>query len=482
MTESLLVAALGAALGVLVAGSLSGFLVAYMSTGSSRLFFDLSTDWRVLGFTSALAALACLLFGLAPAVRATRQTALSAIRTRGATDNRERFGLRRALVAVQVALSLVLIVSSLLFVRTARNLASVNPGFRMQDILIADFDTHAAIVPPADQPRFERELRERIAAIPGVQAVADASIEPLVGSIWNDRVVIGGAVIQTVTNENHVSPGFFRVFDIPILAGRDFTEGDVPGTPWVAIVNQAFAEKILNTTQPIGRSFKLEVPHGEPDPAYEVIGVVPNTKYGDVRESIGPIAYFPEAQMPTPDASLSEVQVFVRTNLPQSAISPSITAAGRAMNPSTLVSYRLLLADTEQTFLRERLMATLSGFFAGLALLLATIGLYGVMSYIVARRRNEIGIRLALGADTARVMRMIMREASVLLIAGLAAGAILAVAAARTTATLLYDVRPFDPTTLAAAVAGLALVGYAASWLPARRASRLHPTIALREE
>jgi putative ABC transport system permease protein len=481
MTESLLLAAIGAALGALVAGSLSGFLVAYMSTRRSRLFFDLSPDWRVLVFTSALAALACLLFGLAPAIRATRQTALSTIRTRGTTDGPERFGLRRALVAVQVALSLVLIVSSLLFVRTARNLASVNPGFRMDDILIADFDTHAATVPPADQPRVERELRERIAEIPGVLAVADGSIEPLTGSIWNDRVVVGGTVIQTITNENHVSPGFFRLFDIPLLAGRDFTEDDVRGAPWVAIVNQAFAEKMLNTAQPIGRTFKLEVPHGEPDPVYEVIGIVPNTKYGDVRDSFGPIAYFPEAQMPTPDASLSEIQVFVRTTLPQSAVSPAITAAGRAINASTLVSYHTLLADTEETFLRERLMATLSAFFAGLALLLATIGLYGVMSYMVARRRNEIGIRLALGADASRVLRMIMREAGMLVLAGLIAGAVLAAAAVRTTATLLYGVRPSDPSALAAGVIGLAIVALLASWIPARRASRLEPTQALRE-
>jgi predicted permease len=454
-----------------------------MSTDSSRLFFNLGTDWRVLVFTCGLAAAACVLFGLTPALRATRQSARSAIRTgRGLTDTRERFTARRALVVVQVTLSLVLVVTSLLFVRTAKNLAAIDPGLRTDGVLIADFDVHAANVPPALQPRFERELRERIAGLPGVQAVADAAIEPLVGSIWNDRVIVGGVAQQTITNENHVSPGFFKALDIPILAGRDFTEGDVPGTPWVAIVNEAFAEKLLETKQPIGRTFKLEISPGDPDPAYEVVGVVPNTKYSDVRDSLGPIAYFPEAQMPTPDPRLTEVQVFVRSSMPLSAVSPSITAAGRAMNPNALVTYRTLRRDAENTFLRERVVATLSGFFAGLAALLAMIGLYGVMSYIVTRRSNEIGIRLALGADARRVLTMILHEAGMLLLAGLAAGAIISLFAARATATLLFGVKPWDPLTLAVATAGLACVGLLASWLPADRASRIQPSAALRIE
>ncbi|HEX6465136.1 MAG TPA: ABC transporter permease [Vicinamibacterales bacterium] len=483
MAESLLLAATGAVAGAIVARLLSGFLVAFMSTDSSRLFFNLGTDWRVLAFTCGLAAAACVLFGLTPAIRATRQSARSAIRTgRGMTDSRERFATRRFLVAVQVTLSVVLVVTSMLFVRTAKNLANVRPGFRTDGILIADFDVHAANVPPALQPRFERELRERIGGLPGVQRVADAAIEPLVGSIWNDRVIVGGAIRQTIANENHVSPGFFKALDIPILAGRDFTEADLPGTPWVAIVNESFAEKLLGTKQPIGRTFKLEIGPGDPDPIYEVVGVVPNTKYADVRDGFGPIAYFPEAQMPTPDPRLTDVQVLVRSSLPLSVVSPQITAAGRAMNPDTLVTYRTLRTDTEATFLRERLMATLSAFFAGLAAFLAMIGLYGVMSYMVTRRSNEIGIRLALGADGHRVLTMILREAGLLLIVGLAAGALLSTVAARATATLLFGVTPQDPLTLAVATGGLACVGVLASWLPANRASRIQPAAALRIE
>jgi len=315
-----------------------------------------------------------------------------------------------------------------------------------------------------------------------VQAVVDAAIEPLTGSIWNDRVVLGGVAQHTFTNENHVSPGFFRALDIPILAGRDFTEADVPGAPWIAIVNESFAEKLLNTKRPIGRTFKLEVAPGDADPIYEVVGLVANTKYGDVRDGFGPIAYFPEAQMPSPDPRLAEVRVFVRSGLPLASISAPITAAARSVDSSTLVSYHTLKADAEETFLRERLMAALSAFFAGLAAVLAMIGLYGVMSYVVTRRSNEIGIRLALGADARRVLTMILREAATLLLAGLAAGTVLSVFASRATASLLFGVKPSDPLTLAGGVVGLSAVGLIASWLPAERASRIEPAKALRIE
>jgi predicted permease len=483
MAESVLLALAGAAGGVVVAQALSGALVRFMSTGNNRLFFDLAANWRMLAFTSGVAVLAALVFGITPALRATRLSAASAVRTvRGLTDGRERFVLRRVLVATQVTLSLVLVVASLLFVRTAMTLAAIDPGFRTTDILVADFDPHAANVAPADQPRFERELRARIGAVPGVVAAADAAIQPLSGSRWNDRVVVDGVTEQTMTNENHVSPGFFRVFDMPILAGRDFTEADLPGTTPVAIVNQSFARMLLNTAAPLGRTFKLAVFPGEPDLVYQVVGVVADTKYSDVRDTPGPIAYFPEAQLPNPDVRLSDVQVFVRSSGALASLSPAITAAAREMTPSMLVSYRVLRTDVEASFLRERLMATLSAFFAGLAAALAMIGLYGVMSYVVARRHSEIGIRLALGAEPRDVVRMVLREAGVVVLAGLAAGSLLAIYAARATASLLFGVQPSDPATLAAAVAALAAVGLAASWLPARRAARIEPSAALRAE
>lgn len=481
--ESLLIAAIGAAAGVGVARAISGFLVSFISTDADRLFFDLASDWRVLAFTCGTAAAACLLFGLTPALRATRDSTAVAVKAgRGLTESRDRFGLRRLLVVAQVALSLVLLVGGLLFARTLRNLASVDPGFRTDGVLIADFDAREAHVPPALQPQFERDLRNRLAAIPGVDSVADGAIEPLVGSIWNDRVVIGGVGQQKIVNENHVSPGFFRAFDIPLLAGRDFTERDQPGTPWVAIVDESFGETYFGTPRPIGKTFQLEVSPGDPNPTYQIVGVVANTKYGEVREKMGPVAYFPEAQMPTPDASLSEVQVFVHSRLPLSTLAPQITAAARAQSPGMLVSYRVLASDVAASFLPERLMATLSGFFAVLAAMLAMIGLYGVMAYSVARRRKEIGIRMALGAEAGRVLRMVLREAGLLLCAGLVVGVVLARIAGRAAAGLLYGVQPRDLSALAAAICGLCVVGLLASWWPARRAAHVSPTVALREE
>ena len=230
LAESLLIAAIGAALGAVLAQSFSALLVSLISTDSSRVFVNLRSDWRVLAFTIGLAALTCLLFGLTPAIRATRQSAGAAMKagSRGSTDTRERFGLRRVLVVAQVALSLVLVVGALLFVRTVRNLATVDTGFRTDGVLVADFDTRAARIPPARQVAFERELRERVAAVPGVVSAVDVAIEPMGGPGWNDRMVIGGVAQETLAYENRVSPGFFKTLGTKVIAGRDFDDRDTP--------------------------------------------------------------------------------------------------------------------------------------------------------------------------------------------------------------------------------------------------------------
>jgi predicted permease len=484
LAESVLVSAIGVVLGVLVAQSLSVFLVSFISTDNARLFFNLDTDWRVLAFATALGAGTCLLFGLAPALRATRQSAAAAMKAgaRGSSDSRERFGLRRVLVCAQVALSFVLIVGAMLFVATVRNLSTLDPGFRYDDVLVADFDTRAAKVPPERQPEFQRQLRGRIAAMPGVEGVADAVVQPVSGNTWNDRVFIDGVKQQKLTNENHVSPGFFRLLDTALLAGRDFDERDVPGAPMVAIVNELFADTYYHRKDVIGRTFRLQVSPGSPDPTYQIVGIARNTKYAGLRDDLGPVAYFPEAQLPEPDPQLAEVLVLVRSRLPQMSLSASITAAARDVSPAMLVHYHLLTTDIRQSFLRERLVATLSAFFGVLAVLLAVIGLYGVMSYMVARRRNEIGIRMALGADSGDVTLMVMRDAMTLLAIGLAAGVLLALATAQTAKALLFGVTATDPATLALAAVTLGGVAAGASYLPAWRASRLSPTQALREE
>jgi predicted permease len=370
----------------------------------------------------------------------------------------------------------------MLFVGTVRNLSTLDPGFRYDAVLVADFDTRAARVAPDHQPEFQRQLRDRVTAIPGVEGVADALIEPASGSVWNDRVIVDGVKQQKISNENHVSPGFFKLLETPLLAGRDFDERDVPGAPMVAIVNESFADTYFHRKDAIGRTFRFEVSPGAPDPTYQIVGIVRNTKYSGLREDLGPVAYFPEAQMPEPDPQLAGVIVLVRSRLPLSSLSASITAAARDVSPAMLVRYRSLTDDIRQSFLRERLVATLSAFFGVLAVLLAVIGLYGVMSYMVARRRNEIGIRMALGADPGDVTRMVMRDAMKLLAAGLAAGILLALASAQTAKALLFGVTATDPATLALAAVTLGGVAAAASYLPAWRASRLSPTQALREE
>ena len=484
VAESLLLAGLGAVFGAVLAGFFSQLVVALISTPRSPLVFNLQPSWQVLGFTCALAACACALFGLLPAIRSTRQSAAAAMRAggRGTTDTRERFGLRRVLVVAQVALSLVLIVAALLFVQTVRNLATADTGFRTENVLVADFDVRSARIPPSRQPAFERGLRERLAAIPGVGAAVDVAIEPVSGSGWNEHVIVDGVVQQALPYENRVSPGFFQALEIPFMAGRDFDDRDVAGAPMVAIVNEAFAEKLLGTKNAIGRTFRLRVSPGEPDPTYQVVGVVRNTKYQNVRDSLGPLAYFAEAQEPNPDATLAGVKVLVRGLVPVEQLTTPITAAARDINPGTLVTYRTLDEDIRRSFQRERMMAILSGFFGALGALIATIGLYGVISYSVARRRNEIGVRMALGAAGSTVRRMILAEAAVLLATGLGVGALLSLGASRAAGALLFGLQPNDPATIVAGAGLLAIVAALASYVPAWRASRLSPTIALRDE
>jgi putative ABC transport system permease protein len=376
----------------------------------------------------------------------------------------------------------VLIVGALLFVRTVRNLSTVDTGMRTSGVLVADFDTRPARVPPERQTAFERALRERIAAVPGVVGTADVRIQPLGGNGWNDHVIVDGVVQQDNTDENRVSPGFFKMLETRFIAGRDFDERDTAASPPVAIVNEAFADTMFHTRNAIGRTFQQVLSPGEPNPAFQVVGIVSNTKYSDVRDPIRPLAYFPEAQETTPETALSEVQILVRTAVPAATLTAAITAASRDVSPAILVSYRTIDRDIRTSFLRERMMAIISGFFGALAALIAMLGLYGVMSYMVARRKNEIGIRMALGADRGDVLRMILSDASRLLAIGLVVGVGAALAAAQAAKTLLFGLTPNDPATLALGSLGLGAVAMLASYVPAFRASRLSPTVALREE
>ena len=481
LAESLLIAAVGAAAGAMLAQWLSRFLVTFLTTDNNRIFVALSLDWRIFAFTAALAVLTCLIFGLAPALRATGTAPAAAMKTgsRGSTDGRERFGIRRALVVAQVALSLVLVVGAVLFVRSLRNLVTLDAGFQQNGILVVSMDLRRASVPEERRRALFADITAKLAALPGVSSAAQVYIMPVSGSGWNNNIIINGKKYPENVNFNEVSGGYFRTLGTPILAGRDFDDRDTPGAEKVVIVTQLFTQKYFAGQNPIGQAFQIDEAPGQPQPLCRIIGVVKDTKYTDLREEFTPLAFFTSSQAEKPDPFL---QVVLRSNAPLTSITPAVTAVLGQVNSSIVVQFQTLPTLVRDSLLRERLMATLSGFFGALAALIATIGLYGVMSYMVARRRNEIGIRIALGADRRDVVRMVMREAGLLLAGGVVVGTALAIAAARTAATLLFGLRPGDPTTLAMAAMGLGTVAMLASYLPALRAARLEPTEALREE
>jgi putative ABC transport system permease protein len=481
LSESLLIAALGAAGGLLAAQWFSRSLVAFLSTTGSPVRVDLGLDTRVFGFTLLVAVAACLLFGVAPAIRATATAPLAAIKagSRGASDSRERFGVRRALVVLQVSLSVVLIVGALLFARSLYNLTSLDGGFRQAGVMTAVLDMRKAGIKRDAQAATNARVIENVRAVPGVAAATQAFMTPVAQDFWNERIEIAGATVKDMVNFNSVGPGYFDALGIRMTAGRDFTAADTPQSPKVAIVSESFVKKYLAGGTALGQSFQVEGAPGDARPAIEIVGVVRDTKYTDLREPFLPLIYLAATQDETPGPGL---QLVIRADAPLTAVAPEITAAVGAVHPAISIQYRTLRAQVEQSLLRERLMATLSGFFGVLAVLIATIGLYGVMSFMVTRRRLEIGVRMALGADRVAVVGMIVREAGLLLAGGLAIGLVGAVFAARAAQSLLYDLQPGDPLTLALAALSLVGAAFLASWIPARRAAGLSPTVALREE
>jgi predicted permease len=267
--------------------------------------------------------------------------------------------------------------------------------------------------------------------------------------------------------------------ETPLLSGRDFNDGDTATSPKVVIVSEAFAHKFLKGGNPVGQTFRTWEPPGKPEPFYEIVGVVKDSKYQDMHEEFLPISFFPISQRERPDLS---DQIIVRSGAALPGLINSLKNTIADVNPAIDIDFRVFKTQIRESLLQDQLMATLSGFFGFLAALLAAIGLYGVFSYAVVQRTNEIGIRMALGAQRADVVRMIMREAGLILLLGLAAGTGIALAAAQLAASLLFGLKPRDPLTLILAVVTLSLVAALASYVPAYRASRLDPMVALRYE
>jgi putative ABC transport system permease protein len=484
LVESLLLAVIGAALGAALARNLSQVLVASMSTEQAPLFVALHTDWRVLGFTSALAVFTCVLFGLAPALRATSVSPGLALKEggRGATQGRSRFGLRRILVVSQIALSLTLLVGALLFARSLKNLATLDPGFRRDGILVVDIDFTTRHLPTEARRAFSDELLRRVRGIAGVDAAATAAIVPLSGDGIGHDILVGATGDPPddvpVAAFNYVSPGYFDTLQTPFLVGHDFNEHDRLGAPNVAIVNQAFVEKFAQGKNPLEFKFRVRRMMKMSTP-YEIIGVVKDTKYSDLRENREAIVYTPRAQN---DEAASGAQILLRSSAPLAGILSAVKGAVSEADPDADITFYNLHRMIDDGLLRDRLMARLSGFFGVLALLLAVVGLYGVISYMVARRRNEIGIRMSLGADRRSIIGLVLRECVLLLSIGLACGVALALAASRAATSLLFGLKPYDPATLAMATVILGVIALAASYVPASRASKLDPVVALRNE
>jgi putative ABC transport system permease protein len=483
LAESALLAVAGAVAGGFLAVMLSGSLVTFITTPDNPIFLDMSIDWRVLGFSAGLAALTTILFGLAPAIRAGSASPGSVLKTggRGMTTGRERFRLQRILVASQVALSLVLLAGALLFARSLRNLMTLDPGFQQSGVLIANLDFTRLNLPSERRHPFQRELLERIRAVPGVEAAAEANRSPVSGQSSNDWIILPdkGKEDRNISWLDWISPGYFRTMEIPILEGRDFDDSDSATAPKTAIVNESFVKNIFAGKTALGKQFQLWESPGKPQPLYTVVGVVKDTVYQDMHAPLVLIAYFPRAQRDHPE---TDVTTLIRSRAAMAGLLNSLKSAIAGASPQVDIQFKVLHTQIRESLVQDELMATLCGFFGALAVLLAAIGLYGVISYTVAQRTNEIGIRMALGAQRTNVLRLILGEVGILIGIGVAVGIGLTLAGSKTASSLLFGLKPRDPLTLGLAILILAGIGLAASFIPARRASRLDPMSALRYE
>ena len=480
LIESGLLALSGATLGVALAQPLSRLLVTALGTSQSSIYLAIVTDWRVLLFAAAVATLTCVVFGTIPAMRGANADPIAALKSgdRGIAGNRRHFFVQRLMVITQIAVSMVLLVGALLFVRSYRNLLTLDPGMRESGITIAYFDFPTLNIKPGNEAEFKRQLLQDVRGVPGIQNAATTTNTPLGGSTWGHTVHVGA--IEGSSRFTYASPSYFATMGIPLLTGRGFTDSDTNAAPLVLIVNQAFIRKYIGAGQPIGKLVHVMPEPQYPERTYQIVGTIPDTRYSDLREDTQRIAFVPAAQLPV-DAQRPGVAMMIA-----SGTGPDATTAVRRTLETKYPGMTLQFFDFQQQIrdqlVGERMMAILSGFFGVLAALLVVVGLYGVLSYLITQRRNEIGIRIALGAKRGQVIALVMRDTAAMLLTGIALGTALALLAGQAATTMLFGLKPYDLATLAFAIVLLAVIGIIASLLPAFEASNLDPVTALRAE
>jgi predicted permease len=474
--ESLILAGVGGLAGLAVAVIGAPFLIRQLGSDLTAATLDLSIDWRVLGFTAAASLGATLLFGLAPALGLGRVEPNDAIKEQSrAVAGEGRLALRHALVVAQVGLSFVLVAGAGLFLRTFATLTNTPLGFDPSRLLIVRVDAAPDWVTPENKAAFARRIADAVEAAPGVSRASFSRITPMSGANTIARVQVAGGPFlsseERVVSVNYLGGGWFDTYGMRVIAGRDFAASDTAGSEPVAVVNQAFVRRFGGGQPVIGQ----RINPGESN--LLIVGVVNDSVYRTARLGVVPTMYRPMTQ----DAyRLSSFSVTAKLTSPRARVERDIADAIHRAAPDLAFTFRDYGDQLRATVIQERLVALLSGFFGGLAMLLASLGLYGVTAYSVGRRRTEIAVRMALGASTRGVVRLVLARVATLILAGAAIGVVISLWAARFVGALLFGVEARDPLTLVVATAVLCAVGLFAGWLPARKVSRLDPTTALR--
>ncbi len=490
LTEALLLSALGGVLGFLLAFLVRDVVPRLLWQGDARTEIQVSFDWRVFAFTAGVTVASAILAGLAPAWQATRRDPGEAIKDAGtgATGRRRMWG-GKALVAVEVALALVLVASAGLFLRTMLNLERVNPGFQAKGLLLFEVNLPALKYPAGANRRMLAQLLEAVRSTPGVERASITTVAMLSHSTSDESFYLerplggkSGRSQDASVDVDSVTPGYFETMGIPIVAGRSFSDGDTGRTDGLALINQSMARKYFPGVNPIGRRFSSSGDHATGKATgtlTEVVGICGDTLYADPHAQPEPLHF----DLIRGGDDVGGGVFVVRSSQRPEELVPTLRRVVARLDPDLpLTAVRTQEEQIAEVTQQERLMAMLSLAFGALALLLAGVGVYGVLSYSVTERTREIGIRLALGADRGRVQSMVLREAGWLAAFGVAAGLGATLALGSLVRALLFGIRPADPAALAGAAGALLLLALVAAWVPARRAARVEPIEALRHE